>query len=726
MRSDSLGNQAKPAANPLGSEGTGRRVSNPAEAGTRHAERLVRRAKLILLAGWLVAVSSLGWWMSHQITAEWIVRLAASAESQAHATARVVDRLFAEMTSVANMVANQGQVVQLAIRYRVDPPEVLELTRAQRAARLTQDPLVRKVGDFMDALSRDLNYARIYMNNLSADTVTASNWAQPDSIVGMVYTGRSYLNDALRSGKGHSFGIARINRSPSYFVSSRINGLNDEALGSVTVKFDAPDMALFLVGRHIALIVNAQGRVTTASSEPFMLRNVAALLPTGTALPPDEGEVPGEPMDIRPMTGEGQARHWLIEGKPYLLHRQPLANTQYQLLTLAALEPLAPMHERHLLTAIMVAVFGAALLFLISHGVGQMVVMREHERAAAQRTVALNAKLSAALNDAQTKERQKVELLGYIGHDLRAPLATITGYSDLLLADADENQRSVLRNIQRCVKYQCDLIDELLEYAKAELLPLSIHPAATDLPHLMEDISEYAIALCAQQNNRFRYHPSAQLPRQVSLDGRRLQQVLLNLLSNAAKFTRDGVVTLSVIAQQDGTDCTLHFAVSDTGIGIDLQKNADIFGAFQHIQSASGSTGLGLFIAQRIVTAMGGSLSVTSSLGQGTTFAFVHTVSLVPSADPGWLSVERREVTPTPSVPPSLTLDAALDESALDELASLAMHGRLTDIEQWMERHAGGVAQQAPFMALVRERLERLDFPGLHALALQARAQARG
>ena len=131
-------------------------------------------------------------------------------------------------------------MVQLALRYRTDPPGAAQLTREQRAAQFTRDPLVRKVGDFMLALSEDLHYARIYMNNLSDDTVTASNWADAGSIVGMIYSGRTYLMGALREGSGHSFGIARLNRSPSYFVARRIEDAQGAPLGSVTVKFDAP------------------------------------------------------------------------------------------------------------------------------------------------------------------------------------------------------------------------------------------------------------------------------------------------------------------------------------------------------------------------------------------------------------------------------------------------------------------------------------------------------
>lgn len=334
---------------------------------------------------------------------------------------------------------------------------------------------------------------------------------------------------------------------------------------------------------------------------------------------------------------------------------------------------------------------------------------------------ALHADLSAALIDAEAKNRQKVEVLGYIGHDLRAPLATISGYSTLLLADAHGKQHKLLKTIQRSVKYQLDLIDELLEYAKAELQPLSVRPVATDLPLLLGDISEYAIALCSQQNNRFRYSPPDRMPRQVDLDGKRLQQVLLNLLSNAAKFTRDGVVTLSVAARPEGGACTLAFTVRDTGIGIDLSQSGDIFGAFQHIQTASGGTGLGLFIAQRIVSTMGGSLSVASTPGQGTMFSFALSAPVIDVPDSEWPVVAPRETGPGRQSPePAVPRNAMPDDQALDELASFALDGRLTDIEQWIERHA----IHAQFAAHLRDLLDRFDFPGVHALALHGRSHS--
>ncbi|PIF74005.1 signal transduction histidine kinase [Variovorax sp. 54] len=334
---------------------------------------------------------------------------------------------------------------------------------------------------------------------------------------------------------------------------------------------------------------------------------------------------------------------------------------------------------------------------------------------------ALHEELRKALADAEAKGRQKVEILGYVSHDLRAPLATISGYSSLLLANANQGQRKHLLAIQRGVKYQLNLIDELLGYAKAELQPLAIQPVTADLPLLLDNISEYGVALCSQQNNGFRYQPSTQIPQRINIDGKRLQQVLLNLLSNAAKFTRDGLVTLSVTARKEGATCALNFAVSDTGIGVDLNQNADIFSAFQQVQAASGSSGLGLFIVRRIVEAMGGSLSVTSVYGEGATFSFVLSVP-ADEADADWVVVEQREIEPVGSSSmPAMPRNLMPEDRALDELAGLALQGRFTDIEHWVAHHADQVAHAA-FIARLLDLLERLDFRGIHGLALSGRS----
>lgn len=692
----------------------------PKTWGQKDLPPIVRRFTWAVALLWLVLVSSVAWLLSQQIVNARLAQLSANTEYETRATARVIDRLFIEMFSVANMVAQQAQVIELASRYRSDPPGMAELTREERAAHFTTDPLVRRVGTFMDTLAGDLGYARIYMNNLSDDTVTASNWAAHDSIVGMIYTGRTYLINALRNGNGHSFGIARLNRSPSYFVSSRIDNADDVPQGSVTVKFDAPDMALYLTGQHTALVVNSKGRVTTASASAFMLRNVAALLPPETIRPLEDDEEPGEAVAIRPLELGGASPYWWVDGAPYLVQRQALSNTQYQLLTLASLDFLKPLRQQHVLVALLTAALGVVLIVLAGQALGKMLVRRQEERNEALQTSALNRSLSAELIDTKAKDRHRVEVLGYIGHDLRAPLATISGYSDLLLAEAPIEQHKLLQTIQRSVQYQLALIDEMVEYARAELQPLQIQPSTTDLLGLLDEVCDFATALCLHKSNRFHCECQERLPQFLHLDGKRLKQVLLNLLSNAAKFTHNGEVGLSVQARQQEGVCTLDFAVRDTGVGIDLNRGVDMFAAFQQIQAANGGSGLGLFITQHILTAMGASLRVSSKSGQGSVFSFTLQVPLAGEELSDWpAGAHRHSQPPTAAAFHVVAHNAVLQKQALKELAHLASLGSFTDIELWIARHTNPVAHAA-FTAVLRELLERFDFHGIRMLALQS------
>ncbi|WP_245557257.1 ATP-binding protein [Kaistia granuli] len=612
---------------------------------------VVRRVTLIAAVTWLALVAGTGWWMSQRTMTAQLNSLAASAEYEAITTTRVMDRLFNEMVSMANMVANRAQVIELATRYLTDPPGAAELTRQQRAAQFTRDPLVRQVGDFMNALAADLRYARIYMNNMSGDTVTASNWAEPESIVGMIYSGRPYLDDALRHGTGSSFGIARINKTPSYFVASRIDDANGVPQGSVTVKFDAPDVAHYLTGRHVALVVNRQGRVITTSSEPFMLRNVAALLPPGTVLPPDGEEVPGNPLEIRAMANTASADQWLIEGRPYLLRSQSLTNTPYQLLTLAALEELAPMRTQHLVTTGLVAGFGLALILLCGRIAAQLSERRlraEQDRVlaiskAAERDLTIKVRerttelsdANATLKDEvdrrhilETKLRQSLDsvndalsqqrdFLAVVSHEFRGPLAVIAAAADNLSISAPEGAEDVrtrASRIRQTVKRMTLLIENVL--AGDRLDATEAPRAIVETFDLNEILRIAQAALDDDAVGRVTFIPGNEA--RVSGDRYLLEIALQNLVQNALKYS-DPPSPITVRLSVD--EGVVFVKVTDQGSGVLPEFHAFIFLKYYRAggQRANGS-GLGLYISREIARQHGGELTLIASDESGSTF----------------------------------------------------------------------------------------------------------
>jgi len=351
----------------------------------------------------------------------------------------------------------------------------------------------------------------------------------------------------------------------------------------------------------------------------------------------------------------------------------------------------------------------------------------EHERLrdeVARQTEALHR----ALASAEQTNREQTRIMAYIGHDLRAPIATILSYVRRLRLRAAPAETG-LRAIERGADYQLSLIDDLLEYSRDTVKPLSIAPKATDIGALLDDIARYAAALASQQNNRFVFTRALRLPGQVMVDGRRLQQALLNLLSNAAKFTRDGNITLTVEAEPREEGWMLSFIVDDTGIGIASEDQTRIFGEFEQGQRLGGGVGLGLFIARRIVESMGGELTLDSAPNAGSRFVFGIEA---PHADVGALAEAvlstaefaedelARPFTVQPVLREAVNTQACAlrpDSEALRELASLADEGGLSDIKDWCRKWALLQPDCQPFLDSVQEALANLDFPHIQVLA---------
>lgn len=600
---------------------------------------------------WLAIVACLGWWISHLAVAAETRSLAASAEYEAQTTARVVDRLFTEMNSVANMVAKQNRVIELASRYRIDPPGFSELTREERAAILTNDPLVRLVGDFMTRLSDDLRYARIYMNNLSHDTLTSSQWADSFNIVGQIYTGRAYLVDALRDGSGQLFGIARLNQMPSYFVTSRIEDADDQALGSVTVRFDAPVMAHYLTGRHIALIVNRQGRVTTASSATFMLRNVAAVLPPETLQPSNSDEGPGEAVAVHQIADVEGGDQWMIDGHPYLVRRQPLGNAQYQLLTLASLDHLGTMQRQHLVAAGVVAAFGLALIVLSGRVAGQRTERRQREeqdrilaisqaaereltikvrertaelaesnaslKAEVKRRRLLELKLKQSLDSVNDALAQQQDFVAFVSHEFRGPLGVIAAAADNLLislADGTDSIKLRIAKISRTVKRMALLVENVL--AGNRINAGQPQSGQADVFDLNEIIRTARMGLDDVAADRIDFVRGEEAP--VKGDRTLIEIVLHNLIQNALIYSD---VKSSVKVQLSTDNGVALVTVTDQGKGVASHDRELIF--MKYFRSSGQNTtgfGLGLYISREIARQSEGDVTLTASDAHGSTF----------------------------------------------------------------------------------------------------------
>lgn len=250
----------------------------------------------------------------------------------------------------------------------------------------------------------------------------------------------------------------------------------------------------------------------------------------------------------------------------------------------------------------------------------------------------INRELGVATAAATSANCAKSEFLANMSHEIRTPMTAVSGYTDLMLdmvcrcpacpngkqCEVGQNGYEYLSSIRRNGDHLLQLIDDILDLSKVESGILGIDRAPCSPLEIMDEVQSLMQIRADSRKLVFAAKTAGPVPETILSDARRIKQILLNLVGNAIKFTASGSVTLTTRMSDEWGIPSIEFAVTDTGIGIAPEQFDHLFKPFNQLDTSAarqfGGSGLGLAISKRIAEILGGSISVNSEPGKGSTF----------------------------------------------------------------------------------------------------------
>jgi len=323
---------------------------------------------------------------------------------------------------------------------------------------------------------------------------------------------------------------------------------------------------------------------------------------------------------------------WGVEGEP-----APIVLNNIRIGEIRIKVSTAPLVITSLVVFILCALIGTLLSLLLYRVPLRIVVALEKElltyqdsleKLVQQRT----AELQESASKAEAANKAKSLFLANMSHEVRTPMNAIIGMTHLAMQTKTDDQRQrFLQTVQHSAESLLRLLNDILDYSKMEAGQLQLTPMPFVLDQLLQRIVSILNVPAAEKGLLLTVSTEEDLPAVFIGDDMRLQQILLNLVGNAVKFTPSGSVTLKVSRDtSENAHTTLHFTVTDTGIGIPPEKCALIFKSFEQADTTHarrfGGTGLGLSICSQLVDMMGGKIWVESQVNVGSSFHFTVTL----------------------------------------------------------------------------------------------------
>ncbi|MBN1310432.1 MAG: response regulator [Anaerolineae bacterium] len=337
-------------------------------------------------------------------------------------------------------------------------------------------------------------------------------------------------------------------------------------------------------------------------------------------------------------------------------------------------------HDVHFGFAVMEMLTGSQAVYNIYGSLIEQIASTLYSILLAQELLVSNRQLEQRTDELEKAEkkaedvsRAKSAFLANMSHEMRTPLNTIIGYSEFIedecIEAGQENFIPDLKKIQLAARRLLALVNDILDISRIEAGEMELYLETIDIQHMINDIEVIVAPLMEKNANRLLIHCPDDIGTMYT-DVTKVRQIILNLLSNAAKFTEDGNITLDVSRRTSEGQNRIIYQVTDTGIGMNDEQMAELFVDFSQVNSSTarehGGTGLGLVISQQFCRMMGGDIDVESEPGKGSIFT-VRLPSDMPQLEQGAAPVR---VQPSAAPPGATTVLVIDDDAAVREIVS--------------------------------------------------------